>query len=87
MKKLKNIERKNEQQLVAIKDQGENQLDAIKNYGAKKELLKGLEFLNEKQQEKENLSIELRKIKMELEEEKEKGNVCIQMEKYMILIN
>ena len=67
MKKLKNIERKNEQQLVAIKDQGENQLDAIKNYGAKKELLKGLEFLNEKQQEKEKLSIELRKIKMELE--------------------
>ena len=32
LKRLKNIESKNEQQLEAIKDQGENQLDAIKDY-------------------------------------------------------
>ena len=69
---------KNEQQLVAIKDQGEKQLDAIKNYGAKKESLNGLEFLDEKQQEREKLSIELRKMIMEIEKEKEKGNLlCV----------
>ena len=32
-KKLKNIEGKNEQQLVAIRHQGERQLEAIKNQG------------------------------------------------------
>ena len=46
LKRLKNIEGKNEQQLDAIKDHGEKQLDAIKNYGAKKEL----EFSDEKNQ-------------------------------------
>ena len=53
MKRLKNIEGKNEQQLVAIKDQGEKQLDATENYRAKKESFKGLAFLGEKQQERE----------------------------------
>ena len=39
MKRLKNIEDKNEQQLEAIKDEGEKQLDAIiKDYSAKKKL-------------------------------------------------
>ena len=46
MKRLKNIENKNEQQLEAIKDQGEKQLHAIKDYTAKKEL----EFSDEKNQ-------------------------------------
>ena len=78
LKRLKNIEGKNEQQLDAIRDQGENQLDAIKNYGAKKESFKELEFLDEKQQEREKLSVELRQISKELEEEKEKGNLlCV----------
>ena len=60
---------------MAIKDQGEKQLDAIKNYVAKKESFKELEFLDEKQQEKEKLSVELRKINGELEKEKEKDNL------------
>ena len=38
LKRLKNVEDKNEQQLEAINDQGEKQLDAIKDYSAKKEL-------------------------------------------------
>ena len=33
MRRLKNIEGKNEQQLVAVKDQGEKQLDIIKDPG------------------------------------------------------
>ena len=40
LKRLRNIEGKNEQQLEAIKDEGEKQLDAIKNYGSKKNHLK-----------------------------------------------
>ena len=35
LKRLKNIEGKNEDQLDAIRDQGEKQLDAIKNQGEK----------------------------------------------------
>ena len=46
MKRLNNIESKNEQQLEAIKDQGEKQLDAFKDYSAKK----GLKFSDEKNQ-------------------------------------
>ena len=33
MKRLKNVESKNEQQLVAIKDQEEKQLEAIRDHG------------------------------------------------------
>ena len=36
LKRLRNIKGKNAQQLVAIKDQGQTQLEAIKNYDAKK---------------------------------------------------
>ena len=36
LKRLKNIEGKNEEQLEAIKDQGEKQLDAIKKQGENK---------------------------------------------------
>ena len=46
MKRLKNIESKNEQQLEAIKDEGEKQLDPIKDYCAKKKT----EFPDEKNQ-------------------------------------
>ena len=46
MKRLKNIESKNEQQLETIKDQGEKQLDPIKDYCAKKKT----EFPDEKNQ-------------------------------------
>ena len=31
---MKNVESKNEQQLLAIKDQGKKQLEAISSYGA-----------------------------------------------------
>ena len=78
MKRLKNVEGKNEQQLEAIKDQGENQLDAIKNYGSKKESFKKLEFPDEKQQEINKLVDELRQINKKLENDKKDGNLlCV----------
>ena len=53
LKRLKNVENKNEQQLEAIKYQGEKQLDAVKYYSAKKELefsdqknLRAIELIN-----------------------------------------
>ena len=64
MKKLKNVESKNEQQLVAIKDQGERQLEAIGTYGATSRSQK-LEFDNEKNQEAKELFEEVNKISRE----------------------
>ena len=55
---------------MAIKDQGERQLEAIKNYGAEKESFKELEFFDEKQQERNTLVDELRQINKKLEKEK-----------------
>ena len=53
LKRLNNIESKNEQQLEAIQDQGEKQLDAIKDCSAKKKLgfsdqknLRAIELIN-----------------------------------------
>ena len=46
LKRLKNIESENEQQLEIVKDQRDKQLDTIKDYSAKKEL----EFFDEKNQ-------------------------------------
>ena len=46
LKRLKDIEGKNGQQLEATKDQGERQLDATKDYNAKKKL----EFSDDKNQ-------------------------------------
>ena len=53
--KIENVESKNEQQLVAIKDQGERQLEAISSYGATSKSQK-IEFNNEKnkKQKKKN---------------------------------
>ena len=39
------MEGKNEQQLEAIRDQGEKQLEAIDNYDSKRESFKELEYL------------------------------------------
>ena len=52
----------NKQQLGAKKNQGEKQLDAIKNYDAKKVSFKELEFPGEKNQKKRKLSGELHEI-------------------------
>ena len=49
MKRLKNIEGKNEQQLEAIKDQGERQLEEINSYVATSKSQK-IEFDSEKNQ-------------------------------------
>ena len=45
LKILKNIEGKNEQQLKAIKDQGNKQLNAIKNIDIESKFLKAISFL------------------------------------------
>ena len=64
MKKLKNVESKNEQQLVAIKDQGERQLETISSYGATNKSQK-IKFDNEKNQEAKELVDEVNKISRE----------------------
>ena len=64
MKKLKNVESKNEQQLVAIKDQRERQLEAISTYGPTNRSQK-IEFYNEKNQEAKELFEEVNKISRE----------------------
>ena len=45
---MENIEDKNKEQLDEIEYQGKKQLDEIKNYSAKKESFKELEFSGEK---------------------------------------
>ena len=45
MKRLKNIEGKNEEQLKAIQDQGNKQSDGIKNIEADSKSLKTINFL------------------------------------------
>ena len=45
IKKLKNIEGKNEEQLKAIEDQGKKQLEEIKNIDIGSKLLKTIRFL------------------------------------------
>ena len=47
LKRLKNVERKNEQQSEAIKDQGERQLKSISSYCARKKSQK-IKFDNKK---------------------------------------
>ena len=54
LKRLKNIEGKNEQQLEAIKDQGERQLEAITSCDATNKSQK-IEFDNEKNQQAKEL--------------------------------
>ena len=74
-KRLKNVESKNEQQLVAIKDQGkrqleairdhrEKQLDAIKSYSSTNKLHK-IEFVDEKNQNAKELVDNIDKISRE----------------------
>ena len=73
LKRLKNIEGKNEQQLEAIKDQGERQLEAIKNYSTKKKSFKELEFSSE-MNKKNEVFAELD----QLREEIKRGNLlCV----------
>ena len=75
MKRLKNVESKNEQLLVAVKDQGERQLqtikdqeerqlEAISSYGATNKSQK-TEFHNDKNQEAKEIVDEINKISRE----------------------
>ena len=72
MKRLKNVESKNERQLEATKDQGERQLDAISTYGATNKLQK-IKFDNKKNQEAIEIVDEVNKISRE---NKYKKYVC-----------
>ena len=67
LKRLKNVECKNEQQLEAIKDQGERQLNVIKKYCAKKESFKKLEFSSEEDQKRNEVVDMLNKISSKLD--------------------
>ena len=65
---------------MAIKDKGETQLEAIKNYDARKELFKELESLDEKQQQKKENKLvhKLRQINNKIETEKKDVNLlCV----------
>ena len=73
LKRLKNIEGKNEQQLEAIKDPGERQLEAISSYGATNKSQK-IEFDSEKNQETKELVDEVKEIE---KVEKIKQKVCM----------
>ena len=59
LKRLKNIEGKNKQQLEAIKDQGEKQLEANSSYGATNKSQK-LEFDSEKNEKAKELVHEVK---------------------------
>ena len=61
MKKLKNIECKNEQQLEAIRDQVDRQLEAIKDFSASSKQ-KEIKFGDEESQESKILKCEIKKI-------------------------
>ena len=61
MKRLKNIEGKNEQQLEAIRDQGDRQLEAIKDFSAPSKQ-KEITFGDEESQESKMLRYEIKKI-------------------------
>ena len=59
LKRLKNIESKNENQLELINDQEKRQLDANKSYSTNEESFKKLEFISEKDQERDILDQEI----------------------------
>ena len=61
LKRLKNIEGKNEQQLEATKDQGERQLEALSGYDATNKS-QNIEFDIEKNQEAKELVDEIKEI-------------------------
>ena len=94
LKRLRNIEGKNEQQLLvirdqgeiqleAIKDQGERQLEAISNYDATNKLQK-IEFDSNKNQEAKNIVDEVEEMSRKI---KTKSLYAfIQVEDHMILI-
>ena len=67
LKRLRNIEGKNEDQLKAIKDQGKKQLDAIKNIKTDSKSLKAINFFS-------GLSPEAKKL---LDEPKKEKNTIV----------
>ena len=72
LKRLKNIERKNEQQLQAIRDQGEKQLEAISSYGTTNKSQQ-IEIDSEKNQEAKELVDEVKEISRK---NKHKKSLC-----------
>ena len=61
MKRLKNIEGKNEQQLEAIRDQGDRQMEAVKDFSASSKQ-KEIKFGDGESQESKILRYEIKKI-------------------------
>ena len=61
MKRLKNIEGKNEQELEAIRNKGERQLEAIRNFSVTSRP-KEIKFSGEKNEEQEALINEIKKM-------------------------
>ena len=61
LKKLRNIEDKNEQQLQVIKDQGRKQLEQLKNID-KSKTLKLIDKISQKNDEANKLLLEFKKI-------------------------
>ena len=61
MKRLKNIEGKNEQQLEAIRNQGEMQLETIRDFNVTNRP-KEIKFSGEKNEEQEALINEIKEI-------------------------
>ena len=66
LKKLRNIEDKNEQQLQVIKDQGRKQLEQLKNID-KSKTLKLIDKISQKNDEANKLLLEFKKIDKTLE--------------------
>ena len=94
LKRLRNIEGKNEQQLLAIRDQGEIQLEAIKDQGERQleaisiydatNKLQKIEFDSNKNQEAKNIVDEVEEMSRKI---KTKSLYAfIQVEDHMILI-
>ena len=77
LKRLRNIEGKNEEQLKAIKDQGKKQLDAIKNIKTYSKWLKAINFFSGLSPEAKKLLNELKKEKNTIVPEK---HVCVKFD-------
>ena len=71
LKRLKNIEGKNEQQLEVIKDQGEKQLNVIEKQGEK-----NLKVINEQEKKLKKIKNQKEELIKKVEEEKNQKGLC-----------
>ena len=77
-KEVEKIENKTDQQLEEIKDQEERQLQEIRNYDTEKKSFKQLEYFDGKQQQRDELTDELRQANKKSKKEKTNGNfLCV----------